>query len=540
MNKAINNKNTVLRYIVPFYVEREDKTNEQYEVLVEQLHGANGYELLGDSAKEKDLYKYIYDQIGIGNDTKELGCVYVKTQVKDIPEKIKNEVEKDSEIKIENKDKEEEKIENKPQPINLKYKISNEKILSIQIDNYKIYLFKTGINFFVYDIKILEECELDELEKFQNAFKELVRSDVIKREYNKEDENGKTVQTEGIYRGAEAIHKELTSIFAIDNIIRYYSEREIKINKVDTKVVDKPILFSYVSVLDEDKLSAVYYKSAYYLSTGFTTKYEYNERRMEKVFRPFDNIIWEISKEGCCGLAVVENEKHYLYSDFKTRVKNDYFLLYILVLHQAHVMLDFSNMIARELPADYESYDDGEGKLYETIKKIKLRLNVFLARNVYTSVSHIQHHNEFYDYAVRRLDIEHDIQSVSAGLGALEKTQQMYKEKYEQELKEKEKAQQLEKEKREQELKEKNSRNIKILIAFMTLINTISISLNLNKFVDEIKMFIEQQSFEIVSLGGLKCLLQVILWGLAIFICAYSAVSAKKNNGEKKQCKKDK
>ena len=495
MNKAINNKNTVLRYIVPFYVESKNKVNEQYEVIAEQLQAAKGYEIPNTSDSEKDLYEYIYDQIGMGMDTKELGCVYEKKDVKEYR--------------------------------NLEYILSNdennEKVFRFKIANYKIYLFKTGVDFFCYDIEIKdkENYELSDLVEFQNIFKELVRKDYIIRKYKEEktssDGKKQYVDAQETYRGAEAIHKELTSIFATDNNVRYYSERVITIDEVETKVIDKPILFSYVSVLDEDKLSDAYYKSAYYLSTGFTTKYEYNERRMEKVFRPFDNIIWEISKEGCCGLAVVENEKHYLYSDFKTRVKNDYFLLYILVLHQAHVMLDFSNMIARELPADYESYDDGEGKLYEIIKKIKLRLNVFLARNVYTSVSHIQHHNEFYDYAVRRLDIEHDIQSVSAGLGALEKTQQMNKERY------------------EQIVKEKNSRNIKILIAFMTLINTISISLNLNKFVDEIKMFIEQQTFEIVSLAGLKCLLQVILWGLAIFICAYSAVSAKKNNGEKKQ-----
>ena len=80
MNKIINEKKTVLRYIVPFYVETKNKINNDYEILISKLD-KHGYKIIEDKDSEKDLYEYIYDQIGRGNDTKELGCVYEKNNI---------------------------------------------------------------------------------------------------------------------------------------------------------------------------------------------------------------------------------------------------------------------------------------------------------------------------------------------------------------------------------------------------------------------------------------------------------------------------
>ena len=51
-------------------------------------------------------------------------------------------------------------------------------------------------------------------------------------------------------------------------------------------------------------------------------------------------------------------------------------------------------------------------------------INIFLVKSVYSSVSHISHQNDFYEYLLRRLRIRENIEGLTIGLESLEKLQE--------------------------------------------------------------------------------------------------------------------
>ena len=63
--------------------------------------------------------------------------------------------------------------------------------------------------------------------------------------------------------------------------------------------------------------------------------------------------------------------------------------------------------------------------LKETMENLTSKLNSFLVKGAYASVSHIQHQNGFYQYGIERLNIKEDVQSVTVGVEALAQIQRL-------------------------------------------------------------------------------------------------------------------
>lgn len=106
-------------------------------------------------------------------------------------------------------------------------------------------------------------------------------------------------------------------------------------------------------------------------------------------------------------------------------------MIYVLVLYQFYTLLSFSEEIEKRLPVKAENYLDYSPILMDEINTITVKLNIFLARNTYSVVSYIQHHNDFYKYIIKQLRIEENISRLSIGfdsLGKLEKTLEKEKE----------------------------------------------------------------------------------------------------------------
>lgn len=106
-------------------------------------------------------------------------------------------------------------------------------------------------------------------------------------------------------------------------------------------------------------------------------------------------------------------------------------MIYVLALYQFYTLLSFSEAIEKRLPIKAENYLDYSPILMDEINTITVKLNIFLARNTYSVVSYIQHHNDFYKYIIKQLHIEENISRLSIGidsLGKLEKTLEKEKE----------------------------------------------------------------------------------------------------------------
>ena len=108
-----------------------------------------------------------------------------------------------------------------------------------------------------------------------------------------------------------------------------------------------------------------------------------------------------------------------------SKVMTDYFLLYILLLHQDHALIRYASEIEGSLPADSGHFSSHKTSYISTMEEILATINTFLAKNIYTSVSYIDHQNEFYLYGARKLRIRENAESLSLGMDALAEMQQI-------------------------------------------------------------------------------------------------------------------
>lgn len=199
---------------------------------------------------------------------------------------------------------------------------------------------------------------------------------------------------------------------------------------VDT-VPDKALLFHYIRMetpqaeltAEDGELLAQY---AYYITSGYKDSYLFAEDYKQYMFHPFQNIYWYITKEGCgCYVMSTQKNADFFRSGMKDKVKQDYFMLYLLIIHQSYTLLRYAQMIAYELPAEDKEYLAKQAAYYETMEKLTSKLNSFLVKGAYASVSHIQHQNGFYQYGIERLSIKEDVQSVTVGVEALAQIQRL-------------------------------------------------------------------------------------------------------------------
>ena len=199
-----------------------------------------------------------------------------------------------------------------------------------------------------------------------------------------------------------------------------------------------------------------------------------SDRVVSEARSPFANVLWMASREGCGYYAWVDDKNEQFFTgNLYSKIINDYFLLYIRTLYQSYSLLRFSVKISKLLPNDVNKYllvSDETEAISGKIDRISTEINLFLVKSIATSVSHIHHQNEFYQYLCEKFKIEEDVRSVTAGLDSLCRIQ------HETVLKKQEEAEKKAREIQEQtEKREKDADNqFQIGLGFMTFLTGIS------------------------------------------------------------------
>lgn len=263
-------------------------------------------------------------------------------------------------------------------------------------------------------------------------------------------------------------------------------------------VPDKANMFSYVTFtadelereiddkasyspekIEEYRLSELK-EYAFLLTNGYKRSYliSTDERNASKFL--FANVCCSASEAGCGYFAApTEENEAFFEGNMKDKVMLDYFLLYILVLHQHYSLILYARMISEELSADPEEYLRST-KMQERLARIVSEINTFFVKNVNASVSMIAHQNDFYEYVLERLRIRKNIESVKMGLDAIYKLQLRLAEQEEKERKE-----QVEKALKARERRaQKAEFNLNVSLALLSLIAIVS------AFVDGHEMFV--------------------------------------------------
>lgn len=227
-----------------------------------------------------------------------------------------------------------------------------------------------------------------------------------------------------------------TNIFRSDDDKAQYDYR--------ADVPDKANLFSYVTfnasdlvgkpetscakvttdkTLVTDDLQSGLSRYAYMLANGYKSSYlAPDDVRDEQLFL-FANVCCSASQEGCGYFVIPTDENRgFFEGNMKDKVMLDYFLLYVLALHQHYSLIQYARMISERLSAEPDDYTDST-ELKESLTEIVSEINTFFVKNVSASVSMIAHQNDFYEYVLERLRVRKNIESVRIGLDAIYKIQ---------------------------------------------------------------------------------------------------------------------
>ena len=288
-------------------------------------------------------------------------------------------------------------------------------------------LFQTGVGFLWFTPEIKGGFDnVDEAIDFNYHMKELARNEkdnFLFKEIVKDVPENETIPKEKLIPGGKK-YKENVPFFLgpwIDDIVRsisdqidYYPSRNKMIDGIKRTLPDKFVIFQCGTILEEADAD----NNLAYLTRGYKKTYRLSQDVASQIYQPFDNVRYYATAEGC-GYFVLTDDKTPAFFRDLTKVNTDYYTMYMLALYQNYTLLRCSEIISKKLSSKRSDYKKYSKELEDNLDDITTELNIFLAKNVYSSVSHIQHQNEFFNYVSDRLLIKENIASVTAGIEAL-------------------------------------------------------------------------------------------------------------------------
>lgn len=417
-----------IRYIIPFMFHSE----ATYDKLVEEIAGQSEWNLqkMHEQKVEQDLYDMILNCFEMDGKQNNVGCSF-------------------------------------------EYCMQEENILEVNYTRFDrdfvvavtqmgLYLFRTGVGFLWYEIKVPEDAAADEMILFQNEFKELSYERFVTRRTEDErytfEKNGDTKT--GVLMG----HLISRLLERLPFTVTYFAEREDCLEE-GKSIPDKAVLFNYIVMEGENEEQ--WWDYIYRITNGYNKRYMRKPDFADDIMEPFEHSYCYATSQGCGYYAVPDEGNHHFYTEtLKKRVMFEYFLLEILSLYQFYSILKFTKNMENELSAERDKYLADSEEILSTLKNLSADINIFLVKSVYSSVSHISHQNDFYEYLLGRLRIRQNIEGLTIGLDSLQRLQ---------EAREKERVQRIENlENEERELSD-DRLNIGLgLISILALISAVA------------------------------------------------------------------
>lgn len=466
-----------LRYIVPFRInesfEQAYKKVESQREKIRKKDKVTGEKRFTGEYKnvwsrkvitmdgpESDLYGYIRNEFRFDDNIKELpeqktGCEWIFWRSDESNSKDGQKIKK---------------LLYFPDGIFQQGKVSTQ-CRKILISNVGLLLFRNSLGFFWYEIKT-SQMNSRQLMLFQNRIKELNHGHIFLWERSKtEPEYGFVCSEENgvkTYMRPVSLGKWIQDMLSFLDI-SYFAERkgayggmlkksrsnmkrtsydvvckDMTYQDTNIKSPDKTILFTYASLNNKNYGATIEEKQSlvYHITNGYNASYHFSKSAVDHMKCPFDDAYWYATQEGASYLVWSSYDNSKVFSNLiPNKIRTDYFVLYLKVLYQS-----FSLLIYAERTQNNISAIDGKELTLsssENVTWVFREINLFLTKSMATSVSHIHHQSDFYNYLKKRLRVYEDVQSVTAGLKALEFLQ--HEQQKEEELKEKEKNEEREK-----------------------------------------------------------------------------------------------
>lgn len=369
---------TCLRYVIPF------KYNSSFDDAIKQMDAGNENSIswIRKHREDCELFSYVRDEFCFDErDTvsnQKVGYEWVAQTADHESDKGHFELRK------------------------LLYKSANPQ-WEVTISDAGILLFRNQLGLFWYELTIpATGLNAQQLKRFQQQVKHIGSGS---RTYLQEEQIvGGNVCLKNFYLGSW-----VNETIPIPDI-SYFMERE------DKHIPKKALLYTYAAFANE---CSDPYPYIYQLTNGYPDRIYISEETRRDIRQPFADAYWYATQEGVAYLAWPNPEnKDYYNSDILRKIRADYFMLYLKVLYQSFSLLIYAEKIQLNISAIKDSHlPESED---QNISTLCSEINLFLAKSMATSVSHVHHQSEFYIYLKQRLRVHDDIKSVTAGLNALD------------------------------------------------------------------------------------------------------------------------
>ena len=305
----------------------------------------------------------------------------------------------------------------------LQYQEPGAEPVALQIREMGIYLFYTNVGFLWYEpdlSRCREEMDAAQLIRLQNRFKEC--------SYTKDFfslEQPRTEKAEPVYAPLDLATWLAETLTPLGQLLFLNGS----CRKGDRLCPGKALIFQYALFREGDRAALT--DAAYHLANGYTEKYLPPESMGQTVYEPFRDVCIYASHSGC-GVYALENAGNsgFYSGNFAGNIRREYFAMYVLALYQSFSLMNYTRISGQRFPADPALYR-GSGELREQLDQFLGELNTFLMKGFHTTVSNVQHHNEFYEYLKGRLMIREDIDSIRTGTEALVELQRAAEEEEE-------------------------------------------------------------------------------------------------------------
>lgn len=133
------------------------------------------------------------------------------------------------------------------------------------------------------------------------------------------------------------------------------------------------------------------------------------------VARIFENSYWGVSQEGLANLTyLIEDSqtKRFFEGEYLWHVKDEYYYLYILALHQKYALLTLLEEAARLPRVSLPRTDEEAARVRTAIAGLRRKMAEFVMRCVFRQVSNVTHHGRLYEMMRRSLGIDDMLQEL--------------------------------------------------------------------------------------------------------------------------------
>lgn len=317
----------------------------------------------------------------------------------------------------------------------------------VKISNSYIYLYKNGIGFFSYNFEADDLVDSEHIKYFLNKYKEYsYPQSALYIDTGKIDNNKKVYKVfmlgpwivselknlnvkfiperENIYKSIEniicndaQIHNKL---YMPENIELEYDSKYCDINTIP----DKATLFTYLAFENNYNSTELEMDEfAYHVSNGYRDSYKYSPTKDNTPYHPFSNATWSASNEGCAYISYPdESNNKYFTKTLPERIQYSYKYLFIRALYEKISLQMYSNEISESIY--YSSDEILKGSNLNKTRKLQAEVNLFRAKILGTSVSHVSHHLDFYAHIIERLEIEDLSKKLAASLDSINSVQE--------------------------------------------------------------------------------------------------------------------